>query len=1184
MNVASLNVFIGGNPAGLIAALNQSTKAVTQFTNDVGRMNTRLNSSATSITRLISAATAGLSIRAVVDYADSWTMVNARLGLVTESSQELADVQRQLFGIAQESRAEFEATATLYTRLRQSSRQLGLASKDYLQITRTVTQALAIEGRGAQEVTATIRQLSQAFGSGRLAGDELRSVSENASLLFNKMAESLGLTTGEFRKLASEGKISIEQVAQAILASGAAIDAQAKHLPTTVGGALTQLRNSVQRFVGETNTALGATTKLVGLINALGRQFDSNRAAVETFAFVLGASVLVKAALAARAALLQLAGVQLLTTIVSLIPAITSIRDALYLAATAARAFWGALLTPAGIAIAAITAAAVVFFKWRKGIDEQRKATAELRGEIEKISPEDLTRTIEITLRDLTRLKVQSAQLKAELDAIFSAGGRPAVDQLQQFAELEKQIKQTRAALQEMLAVRNRAPTATTPPPPTGGGGADALKKFADEAGRVIETFKIMKSSGEETSRVVDRMREIFDKTQQNLKKLKDPFSEDALRLRKVLQDLADLPEIKLRLRVDPNTRQLVQMTQKAVDDIIQPILDREANIPALTVRPIIDTSLAGSSIRSAAQRIPEQFRAEFEAGIRRIRFDVLRDRLSAQLGALPIRIEPAGIDVFTKAVDVAIAAQNRLNLARLGGDRREITAAELSYAGALGTVKDALGSLARSLDSANIKSEDQKQALEAINAAASQLGETFNTTTSRLDKFLNFARAATGIGRGVLGIADAMKKVDESIKRTLSSAVNLFDALVDLVQAQKDLKAGTGSAITVAASSLGAAGAGLSLINSVVSAIQADNEKLRQVIREQTEVQRENIRTLERLRLDVGGFTGSVNDFKRGMDAIRFPSQAPGAPSMLELIRQNGEFEKKGTGPSTRNALEAALAAVGTSLAELNAIADEVSIDLFDSAGRIIPEAFAILDDAIALHIRQVTRWSQTLEDVRTKMELEADVFDFADNAQASIKRGLDLLSTLAPNLFAEFFGSIDIGDPAQVEKALRALTRVFLDNVESIESDFGDLFGKSDLIEIIRLVEGGLDGLANAADRVTNSLLNVPSGFRVDRARFEATAVEAVNRIKDIVGNFGDLNPNKSKPTGIPLVDSRGGTIIETIDRGGGDTIIVNGDILVDAREESSESLVFRIKKELKTKARTAGLAARPSSMLDN
>jgi len=1180
--VAGLQVGIGGDPTGLINALNASTRAVTQFSTNVTQMNARVNSSALSIGRLLAALGVGISFREVVNYADAWKQVEARLGIVTRSTEELRRVQRELFAIAQESRAEFESTATLYTRLAQSQKQLGLSSRDLVKITRTVTQALAIEGRSASEVSSTIRQLAQAFGSGKFAGDELRSVSENASLLFGKMAESLGLTIGEFRKLSSEGKISVEQVARAILESGDAIAAQAGRLPTTVGGALTQLRNSVQRFIGETDAATGATKKLVEMINALGNAFDNHRAAVETFAFVIGAGVLVKAINLAIGALGRLAAGTALAGLLSLIPAIRSLRDAFAFLQLAIAGAWRTLLGPIGIIATAIGIAAAVFFKWRKGVEETRKEAEKLRTGLEKMDPKELTTRIEDSLRDLTRMNAEARRLRANIEAAARGGGVAPGDS-DELVTLERRITSVQKALNAMIEVRNAAGADATPIIKPS--AEDELKKFADGVSRVIETFRIMQKQGEHVHRVVDRLRVLFDETQRKLRGLKDPFGEEALRLRKILADLLELPEIKLRVRIDTSTREIRQLAEAEVKKLTEALTAKDSGlIPKITVQPIIDTSLASSSMQRLAQRLP----AEMAAAIGKVRFDTLRDRLAQQLGSLPIKIEPAGLDIFNRAVDQAVAAQNRLNLARLGGDRHEIISAEQQYAAAIDTVRNALGGLARSLDSTNIKADDQALAIAAINEAAGKLQATLSSTTSRLDKLMNFARAATGIGRAILGLADAMRSVDENIRRTLQSAVNLTDALVDLAQAQKDLRAGTGSAVTVAASALGAAGAGLSIVNSIVTAIQSDNEKLRQVVREQTEIQRENNRNLERLRIEVGGFTGAIGDFRTALTALRGPLDpsrggtiGAGFTSVQQLIERLADIQRETDGRSfTQNILGGVLREFGTSLAEVSAIADELNVTLFDSAGRIIPEAFGLLADKIELNIRRLTEWSNTLDDTRQRMELEANVFDFEATAQRTIQQGIAQLQTLAPAIFDKFFGSIDPNNAGQVEAALRLLTRTLLDNVASLSGDFDALFGRDELIQIIELVESGLDGLAKAANEVTASLLNVPQGFKLERARFEATLARTVD---SIAGTFDSIEIDKIKPGALTLTGRQSlDTVQDQNISAGGDVFIIE-QLNVDARERPAAELVDAIKYELKTKARNHGLTARPSSMLD-
>ncbi len=1222
--VASLNTAITGDPSALINALNASTRAVTQFGNSVTQMNARVSTSAFSIGRLLAAVGVGISVRSVVDYADAWTLAEGRIRLVTQSTAELQRVTRALFTTAQDTRQSFDATADLYGRVARNAKQLGVSQNDIIRITRAVGQSMRISSAGIQESRAAMIQLGQALSSGRLQGDELRSILENAPRLAQAIADSLGVTVGQLRKMGTEGVLTSQAIAKAILDASGQLELEAAKLPTTIGQSLTQLSNSIKRFIGETDRSLGATTKLVGLINTLGDQFDNNRAAVETFAFVLGAGVLVKSINLAIAALGRLAAGTALAGLLSLLPAVKSLRDAFAFLQLAIGAAWRTLLGPIGLVVTAIGIAAAVFFKWRKGIDEARKAGDALRESFEKLDPKELTTRIDKSLEDLTRMNHEAATLRANVEAAARAGGIAPGDS-ERLRELEPQIERTRKTLQALIDVRNAA--GAVAPPPVRTQDEDALKKFADSTQRVIETFKIMQAQGEHTHRVVARLRELFDETQKKLRGLADPFGEEALRLRKILADLADLPEIKLRLRIDTSTREIRQMAEAEVNKLTEALTAKDSGlIPRVTVQPIIDTSLATRSMQTLAQRLP----ADMANAIGRIRFDTLRDRLASQLGAIPITFEPVGLDRFQKAVDLAIAAQNRLNLARAGGDQQAIISAEQAYAAAVDNVRNALGALARNLDGANVKAEDQAKAIEAINEAAGKLQITLTGAVSRLDKFLNFARAATGIGRAVLGIADAMRSVDENIRRAISSAVGFTDALADLAQAQKELRAGTGSPITVAASALGATGAGLSLVNSVVTAIQADNEKLRQVIREQTEIQRENNRALERLRLDVGGFTGSIGDLRRAMSAIRLPSQAPGAPSMIELIRQIGEWERSGTGPSTRNALEGALKAAGSSLAELQAAAELVGIELFDSAGRLIPDAFALLDDAIELHIRSVTEWRRTLDDTRSRMELEANVFDFPATAQRSIEQGIAQLRTLAPAIFEKFFAGVDLEDAVQVEAALRLLTRTLLDNIGTLAGDFDALFGRDELIQVIELVESGLDGLAGAANTVTASLLNVPQGFRLERARFEATLGRTMDSLEKGVKNvdftkalippkvplFSDVDLAKEVKGGNDrllravldqtLAEQASSARLEsilstaftlsgreafeaiesgagTLSIGGGTVIILEGDILIDGRDKTGDELLSSVTTALKNKARQHGLSRRPSEMLD-
>ncbi|BCV03813.1 MAG: hypothetical protein CM15mV73_470 [Caudoviricetes sp.] len=49
--------------------------------------------------------------------------------------------------------------------------------------------------------------VAQALGSGRLQGDEFRSICRTGSTILAPIAAELGVTIGELKKFASEGKI-----------------------------------------------------------------------------------------------------------------------------------------------------------------------------------------------------------------------------------------------------------------------------------------------------------------------------------------------------------------------------------------------------------------------------------------------------------------------------------------------------------------------------------------------------------------------------------------------------------------------------------------------------------------------------------------------------------------------------------------------------------------------------------------------------------------------------------------------------------------------------------------------------------------------------------------------------------------------------------------------------------------
>ena len=69
---------------------------------------------------------------------------------------------------------------------------------------------------GTAQAASAQLQLNQALGSGRLQGEEFNAINEATPQLLDAVAKVMGVTRGELRKLASEGKISSKILIQAL--------------------------------------------------------------------------------------------------------------------------------------------------------------------------------------------------------------------------------------------------------------------------------------------------------------------------------------------------------------------------------------------------------------------------------------------------------------------------------------------------------------------------------------------------------------------------------------------------------------------------------------------------------------------------------------------------------------------------------------------------------------------------------------------------------------------------------------------------------------------------------------------------------------------------------------------------------------------------------------------------------
>jgi len=204
------------------------------------------------------------SVSGLVNLADAYTSVEGRLRLVTSSSEDLVRVQEALRGIAERSRATYLDTASVFARFASAVQGTGVSEEELLSITETLNKAFVISGSTTSEASAAMQQLSQGFASGVLRGDEFNSVMESGGRIADLLASHLGVSKGELRKMAEEGRLTADVMRGAFAAGAAQVNAEFERMPVTVGQAVTGLRDAFGNMIDEWNRGAGATEGLAG--------------------------------------------------------------------------------------------------------------------------------------------------------------------------------------------------------------------------------------------------------------------------------------------------------------------------------------------------------------------------------------------------------------------------------------------------------------------------------------------------------------------------------------------------------------------------------------------------------------------------------------------------------------------------------------------------------------------------------------------------------------------------------------------------------------------------------------------------------------------------------------------------------------------------------------------------------
>jgi len=229
----------------------------------------------TSAGKAAAAAAAAFATGKIVQIADEWNSVNARLQQASSSADDFAISQRQLMEISQRTGTAFSDNAALFARAAASMREFGYSSDEVLKVTEAVSTGLKLSGASTAEAGSVITQFSQALAQGVLRGEEFNAVNEAGDRVIRALAAGMGVARKDLKGMADQGKLTIDKVVPALVSQLGTLQSEFGSMPETVSGSLQKVTNSFMAWVGGINQATGATQALSGGLNGVAGTLDS---------------------------------------------------------------------------------------------------------------------------------------------------------------------------------------------------------------------------------------------------------------------------------------------------------------------------------------------------------------------------------------------------------------------------------------------------------------------------------------------------------------------------------------------------------------------------------------------------------------------------------------------------------------------------------------------------------------------------------------------------------------------------------------------------------------------------------------------------------------------------------------------------------------------------------------------
>ena len=209
-----------------------------------------------------------------IKLADSHTELSNKLKLVSENELQHAQAMSAVYDISMKTAQSTQAVSSVYQTFAQNAKELGINQRQVAEVTETISKAVSVSGASATEAQNSLTQFGQVLLMGKFRAQEYNSVMTQTPAVMQAIARGLGVTMAELKAMSDDGKLTTDKIIQGLERSKKSVDELYGKTTTTISGAMQNLSTATEKWVGELNSSLAVSDKVVSVIQAVTNHLD----------------------------------------------------------------------------------------------------------------------------------------------------------------------------------------------------------------------------------------------------------------------------------------------------------------------------------------------------------------------------------------------------------------------------------------------------------------------------------------------------------------------------------------------------------------------------------------------------------------------------------------------------------------------------------------------------------------------------------------------------------------------------------------------------------------------------------------------------------------------------------------------------------------------------------------------